>query len=516
LLLGGVIFFTLAYSQSPLFTSNQNQYFLHGLAQAGYGYLHEDWLANTLDPTPVFSKFIEISWRVLPWQPIFYVYFSLLAGVFLFSLLGITDFIWKFSHSRLQQWGFITILIVLFSAGTRYFFARLLGVQWEFLFDGGVAGQRLLGTVFQPSTFGVFLLLSIYQFLRGSSGWAVLSLLIAATFHPTYLLSAGILTAIYMGLTFWETRQWRAPLVIGLGALLGVSPILWHTIGTFGLGAKGAYATQITDQARKILIEYRIPHHAIATEWLDGSVLVKLIFIGIALFILANIHKPWRSPLSRSIKLFHLVFWPSLVALTLTLVQIFTGNAILALLFPWRLSTWLVPLATAVIVGWGLHRLNTRVCFHKIQSWMIGFYAILILVFTVLGILKFQISWVDKHTLPDRAMMAQVGTQKQSGQVYLIPLKMQDFRLETGAPAYVEFKSIPYLDQDVIEWHRRVDFARKIYERPRCRLVEELAAEEGVTHIVLPTDNPAGQCKQTNLLYQDSAYAIYAITAKNK
>jgi len=77
------ILFTLAYAQSPLFSSNQNQYFLHGLANAGFGQLSEDWLANTLDPTPVFSKLIEISWRALPWQPIFYIYFGILEIVLL-------------------------------------------------------------------------------------------------------------------------------------------------------------------------------------------------------------------------------------------------------------------------------------------------------------------------------------------------------------------------------------------------------------------------------------------------
>ena len=54
-----VFVFTIAYAQSPLYTSNQNQYFLQGMANAGFGHLSEDWLANTLDPTPVFSKFIE-------------------------------------------------------------------------------------------------------------------------------------------------------------------------------------------------------------------------------------------------------------------------------------------------------------------------------------------------------------------------------------------------------------------------------------------------------------------------
>ena len=81
--------FSLAYAQSPLYTSNQNQYFLHGLTDAGFGYLDQDWLANTLDPTPVFSGLIAFTGRFLPWPPIFYFYFTILAGIYLFSLYGI-------------------------------------------------------------------------------------------------------------------------------------------------------------------------------------------------------------------------------------------------------------------------------------------------------------------------------------------------------------------------------------------------------------------------------------------
>src|SRR5690606_30750604 len=70
--------FSTAYTQSPLFTSNQNQYFLHGLAHAGYGYLHEDWLANTLDPTPVFSYLVEITYRIFQSPGVFLLIYALL------------------------------------------------------------------------------------------------------------------------------------------------------------------------------------------------------------------------------------------------------------------------------------------------------------------------------------------------------------------------------------------------------------------------------------------------------
>ena len=36
-LLAGAVVFALAHTQAPLYWSNQNQYFLHGLAQGGLG-----------------------------------------------------------------------------------------------------------------------------------------------------------------------------------------------------------------------------------------------------------------------------------------------------------------------------------------------------------------------------------------------------------------------------------------------------------------------------------------------
>src|SRR6185312_7384411 len=55
--------FALAHTQSPLFFSNQNQYLLHGLAQADYGHLDRDWLANTKDPTPAFSFLVKVLYQ---------------------------------------------------------------------------------------------------------------------------------------------------------------------------------------------------------------------------------------------------------------------------------------------------------------------------------------------------------------------------------------------------------------------------------------------------------------------
>src|SRR6478752_583413 len=75
--------FAVAHTQSPLYYSNQNQYFLHGLAAGGHGHLSHDWLANTTDPTPVFSALVAAGYRYLGEWVFQAAFFLLLVGYFL-------------------------------------------------------------------------------------------------------------------------------------------------------------------------------------------------------------------------------------------------------------------------------------------------------------------------------------------------------------------------------------------------------------------------------------------------
>jgi hypothetical protein len=170
-----------------------------------------------------------------------------------------------------------------------------------------------------------------------------------------------------------------------------------------------------------------------------------------------------------------------------------------------------VPLSVGLIAGWAVFWSFERFHLARYSSWIITISGILAIIFAAVGIAKFQISWQEKQALDDRGIMAYVEANKQSGEVYLIPLKMQDFRLETGAPAYIEFKSIPYKDLDVLEWRRRVDFVRKFYDRTRCRKIIEWGEAEGFTHLVLPAGHPARQCKQVEAVYKDDVYGVYRI-----
>src|SRR5687768_9821355 len=87
-LLLAAVAFAVAHTQAPLYYSNQYQYFLHGLAEGGLGLLHGDWLANTRDPTPVFSALVAFTYRFLH-VSLFYAYYFLLLVVYFLSLVAL-------------------------------------------------------------------------------------------------------------------------------------------------------------------------------------------------------------------------------------------------------------------------------------------------------------------------------------------------------------------------------------------------------------------------------------------
>jgi hypothetical protein len=489
--------FALIYAQSPLYTSNQNQYFLHGLAQADFGFLKNDWLANTLDPTPLFSLMVGLTYSIFQTGILFHFYYAILLGIYLFSLLGIGSRLYDLSHPTARL-VFLASLLAIHSAALRFVLSRSIGYDQSFILEGGLAGQRTLGLVFQPSTFGVLLVLSIYLFLIRRTFLALLPLAMAVSFHPTYLLSSGIIILSYVVETYRDERDLVKSGSIGVLALLLVSPILFYVFRSFG-----STPAETTAQARDILVYFRIPHHAVISEWFEHTSIVQIAFILIALYLL------------RGTRLFTVMLVSFLCAALLTLVQEATQNEALALLFPWRISAILVPLSVSILaaalVRTGFNRFPSLMNEHRPAIT----YACLILIsmVTLVGVTRMVLERQIAQSSDERALMRYVKAEKQPADVYLIPVKMQDFRLATGAPVYVDFKSIPYQDAEVLEWYRRLQLATGFYDRANidCELVAVFAAE-GVTHIALSSENVRGQCGSLRLEYQDEHYGVFSIS----
>ena len=509
--------FAIGYSQSPLYTSNQNQYFLHGLASAGYGDLAEDWLANTLDATPLFSKLVELSYNLLHQSSIFYVYYALLMGIYLYSLIGIADRLLNLHASRAKSLAFTALLIGVHSAGLRFALSRWLGINWTYVLEDGVADQRMLGPVFQPSSFGVFLALSVYLFLLRKPYWALLAAMVAVYFHPTYLLSAAMLTLSYALAAWREERSLKQPVQYGLFALLLVSPVVYTVYTSFG-----GTSPQASARAQEILVSYRIPHHALVSWWLDATVIVKLALVASATALAFRLGRsqagPGASQTSR--RLGRVLLGTTLMALALTLVQVATHSNTLALLFPWRISILVVPLSTSLLLAFLVERAERAERAKRAWRWLAvraphleGLVSLLsmiaIFLVAMVGGIRFSLDLLRKAAAPERALEAFVYAQRSRGDRYLTPVKMQDFRLESGAPAFVDFKSIPYKDTDVLEWRRRVRLADRFYASEDCGLLERLVREEGITHIVMEASATQPSCSNIEAIYQDGQYILW-------
>ena len=510
--------FAVIYTQSPLYTSNQNQYFLHGLARAGYGELSHDWLANTLDPTPLFSLLVEWTYRLTHFPPLFYIDYALLMGVYLFSALGIVESVFPLRSAPsqgLRGWleprplAFLSLFLLVHSAAWRFFLSRILSDNWTYLLEDGVADQRLLGSVLQPSAFGVLLVLSIYLFLKDRPYWAVLCAALAATWHPTYLWGAAALTAAYLLQRLWQARPLSAAgffkaVLPGFAALLWVLPILAYVYLNFG-----STPPETTAQARQLTVEFRIPHHALLSWWFDATALVKIGLVLLALFLV------------RKTRLFWALGVPFVLALLLTLAAtpspLFGGSYFLALLFPWRVSIFLVPLSTALILAW-LVRLTWERLIQPVQPperrarrqrWISAASLALIAALLLVGLTRLALDFRRQAQLPDRPLMAYIAAHRASTDVYLTPVKMQDFRLGAGAAAYVDFKSIPYQDSDVLEWYRREQLAERFYKQADCSLLLNLAVQDGVTHVVLERQDFPDLCPGLRAVYEDEMYGVY-------
>jgi hypothetical protein len=487
--------FALAYSQSPLYTSNQNQYFLHGLASAGYGHLSQDWLANTLDPTPVFSWLVQATYAsVGAW--FFYIEYGLLLGVTFWGLYAIGGSLLPGKTTRSQQLVLLLFVTGLFSEALRFPLSHMSWADGGYLLEGGVAGQRLLGPVFEPSVFGGLLVVSVALFIRGHPHAAALLAAAAATVHPTYLLTSGALVAAYIGVLGLGDRRWRAAITTGGLALLGVVPILVHTLTVFGWGS-----SQVSADASRVLVEFRIPHHTLVSQWLGPSVAIKMLLILGALLVV------------RRRRLFPILLAPALIGLALTAVQLATGNNRLALLFPWRVSALLVPVSTTLLatrlMGWCFGQPDKRQ--QHLPPWAGRAAWAIMAVLAVAGFASFIQHLQARNHEPQQRLFNEVRRMAAPGQVFLIPPKLQAFRLDTGEPAFVDFKAIPYAPAEVLAWYDRIQLAQFFYrDNPAdidCHLLYRAAAA-GVTHVVLEPAQQGADCEMLHKLWGDDQFQI--------
>ncbi|MBO0698896.1 MAG: hypothetical protein J2P46_10915, partial [Zavarzinella sp.] len=516
--------FAVAHTQAPDFYSNQHQYYLHGLAAAGLGHLNEDWLANTKDPTPVFSAGLALLHKAFGPFSFQVVYFVLL-GVYFEAFRRLVAALPGFPARGPGAVLFLTLFLAAHAAIVRVASVWLTGIDYPWFLQTGVANQYLLGPGLQPSVFGILLVVSIVVFLNDRPVLAGALAAAAAVIHSTYLLPAGLLTLGYLTVLVREGRV-RVAAAAGAVALAIAVPVVVYSAVTFGPNDPEEFRA-----AQKLLAEVRIPHHTRVERWLDAVAWVQIGAVVVGLWLV------------RKTRLFVALAVPAVGAVALTVVQVMTRSDTLALLFPWRFSAVLMPVALAVILA----KLAQGVA-HLVENREAASRALVVGCGVVAGGLAAGGVYVMVRGLgyqmneAEEPLLEFVREHNQSGEVYLLPVKfptlkkevpasaaktfvppvrtgqvgipvdLQRFRLATGAPIYVDFKAVPYAESDVLEWDRRMHQCEEWYKHrdwDATGVWKEVKAA-GITHVVATTDRDI-KCQELELVYSDASYRLYRL-----
>ena len=521
--IAGIILFCMAYSQAPLYYSNQNQYFLHGFTKAKLGYLEKDWLGNTTDPTPLFSGLICLS---ITWlnENIFYLYFAMLQGVF----LSCAWIIYHRKNNKPFEIGhyalFSAIFILINSAALRWLSYRLFAQDYPWFLQAGVAGQYILGAMFQPSNFGVFLLLGLSLFMVEKHISATVFTCLAGILHTTYLLGGAFIILGFQLYLVLDGKIKKA-ILIGILALLLVTPSVFYAAGNFQPSSSEGFK-----EAQEFLVKFRLPHHCLPQLWLDWVACLQILWIMLSLFLL------------RKQKALTVILVPFLLGALLTILQVVTQSNTLALLFPWRISSVLVPLATMIILSELLAYCNPFIS--RLKPFVPSVVLSIILALLGIAIPVFKAGFVIKEN--ENGILAHIKTNKTIDDLYLlpvnvpnlasttrgslssdfkpigkkttdtriVPIDMQRFRLYAQAPLYIDFKAIPYKDADVLDWHRRLLLAQNWQKRlldnksPEL-LLEELRAQK-INHIVTNANVDLDQT-ELELKFTDDHFKLWKI-----
>lgn len=497
--IGISLIFGLAYTQDPIYNSveNQNTKFLHGLANAGYGFLTEDWVANTIDPLPAFTWLVQITYQYIHPEYMFYVYYFILFGIYVYSIFALVDYIFKFKKSRFYCLVYFASFLVIHTVHLRIF-EYDLGLDLHY----GVALQYVLGPVFQPSVFGVLIIASICCSLYYRYYLAVILLAIAATFHPTYLVSAGILTLTYQIVILVRDKNIVKAVLVGLSALLLVLPVYLYMSLIFD-----ATTPEIWQQAQAIIVQLRVPHHSLPELWLkqdDYKSYLKALIVIAALWII------------RKTELFLILLIPFLTVVVSTIIQLIIESNTIAFIAPWRLSIFLVPIASSIVLAKLVFGLLARysLLVSKYQHLITRLSTAIIVVLFIFGTVDQVLSFGYGNT--SNKLMEFVKAEASAGDIYLVPpglSTMKKFRLYTGVPIFINVKTHPYKDTEVIEWHNRVSQASEFYDLPlrRCQTLDNLLEKYTLTHVVLYKEQETFQCDRLESIYQNKNYQVLKI-----
>jgi hypothetical protein len=503
--------FVLTQQKTPLYASNETTKLLYGVVASVGGPLQSDWMVNTMDPLPVFSRFVQLSHSLFG-EAVFYFYFAILMAVFFYSIVIVFptrptlsgDFEPRYRNETLL---FLAFVLLFFSPLAADAVEWALGTNYLGVMSNGVARQYLVDPLFQNSLFGVLLLLAVGLSMRGRVIAASIAIAGTCTIHSAYLFLGGAITIALMLDMLRRGVAIRRILLFGGLTLILVVPIVMYNRIVFS-----ATTEELQAQAMRILVYERIPHHSLPAVWFSRRAVIKTAVVTLAVAI----------NYKRTIGM--VLFVPLILGVVGTLLQVATGSAMLALIAPWRVSVFLVPISTIALiwnaVKFGYTRLESLG--HRIVA---ALPAVCVAIIVIVGITSavYQIAAFDPALRSSQYQLYSFARDTQRpGELYAVPPKMDElneFRLRTGLPIVINWKSHPYKDVELLEWYERNQSLDRFYTA--TTLSEAQTAIESIrrlyspTAFVIPVENVvAGRAltrSDAELVFRNDRYVVFKL-----
>jgi hypothetical protein len=470
-----------------LFHSNQNTYFPQGMLLGGSDFLQHDWFASTRPAHIAFTYLIALLSRL----GILVIGTNILAIILIFAL-GLAAWIlvrevYRSLSGRLttsvcfdRTIIFITcyfLALNMQTGDTSYLFMHTLTSipNWDplntfftnFWVSDGLAGQRIFSAYFQPSEFGILLLLAVGMLLLHRKWLAVALLVIASTFHFSYTIHSGALVVFVAAHLIYQQQRSEAIKIV-LVFMIGMLPAIIYATSFIGDPQSATSAA--------ILVHMRQPHHAIPSHWWDAKDVHDTVIMAIASLIAI-----WKLP--------GVLRWIMPLGFAYTCLGVLIGalvsNDMLALLYPWRGSTYLYPLSVFIVsttfINYAaklLERLSPYTL--KAAQVLVALLATNILLLEALALTQRDFS----DTPSTGSTLIQAHTQPSD--IIMVPVNWQNSRLDASRSIFVDRKSHPYQPTEVIEWWRRIEIAERFVETPDERT--EICRTEGFNYYILLSD----------------------------
>jgi hypothetical protein len=172
-----------------------------------------------------------------------------------------------------------------------------------------------------------------------------------------------------------------------------------------------------------------------------------------------------------------------------------------------------VPVATTLLLVTGTKKLlaHFRVLIEQNKAKLMFAAATVIVACVIAGCFKMLVDFRKYDSTSEVDTEKFVQMNKVEGEVYLVPLMLERFRLATGAPIVVDWKSFPYADIEFLEWYHRVTLVDSFYRgdwNVRKELLPTLQSTFGVTTIVVPADDSIWRASHAKPRYEDEHYCV--------